>query len=256
MSFKVLKFGGSCLASFDKLQEVKTEVLKRHALGEALVVVVSAMGSTTDSLLHLASAFCENPERREVDLLISVGERVSMTLLSIALRGVGVEAKSFTGSQSGILTTEEHGDAKIVEVRPHRIQTALNEGCIAIVAGFQGMSRGGEVTTLGRGGSDISAVALGAALRAEEVIFYKDVDGVYLKDPKEEQLDKPFERLNYKDSVRIVSSAKRAVLHPRSIRLAERYKIPLRVRSLTSYGTEIVEDISMAPPSRDCVFEE
>jgi aspartate kinase len=187
----VQKFGGSSVADVDKLGRVADRAVAAHRAGHDVVVVVSAMGKTTDGLLALAKSATRvgagteaDPPRRELDMLLSTGERVSMSLLSIAIQARGVPAISFTGSQSGILTNDRHFDARIIEVRPHRIEDELARGMIVIVAGYQGMSYRREITTLGRGGSDTTAVALAAALRAERCEIYSDVDGVYSADPR------------------------------------------------------------------------
>lgn len=180
----VQKYGGSSVSSIEGIEQVARRILDTANSGYKVVAVVSAMGNTTNALLSLAKQLSDNPPKRELDLLVSVGERVSMSLVAMALEKMGGRAKSFTGSQSGIITTSEHGNSDIVEVRPHRIQRALEEGYIAIVAGFQGMSLNREVTTLGRGGSDTTAVALSAALEAEFCEICSDVSGVYSTDPR------------------------------------------------------------------------
>ena len=180
----VQKYGGSSVSSIQGIEQVAHRILDTVKMGYSVVAVVSAMGNTTNELLSLAKKISDTPPKRELDLLVSVGERVSMSLLAMALENIGGKAKSFTGSQSGIITTTNHGNSDIVEVRPHRIQKALEEGYIAIVAGFQGMSVHREVTTLGRGGSDTTAVALAAALNAEFCEVCSDVSGVYSTDPR------------------------------------------------------------------------
>jgi aspartate kinase len=180
----VQKYGGSSVSDIEGIRHVANRIVESTRAGWSVVVVVSAMGNTTDALISLAKSISPNPTRRELDLLISVGERISMTLLAMAVEKAGVRARSFTGSQSGIITDEQHVCANILEVRPHRIQQALEDGFVAIVAGFQGMSRSKEVTTLGRGGSDTTAVALTAALGAEYCEICSDVDGVYSADPR------------------------------------------------------------------------
>ena len=189
-SIIVQKFGGSSVADVAKIGKVADRVVATARGGHRVVVVVSAMGKTTDSLLGLAHSAAEigdakhEPARRELDMLVSTGERVSMSLLSIAIQARGLPAISFTGSQSGILTNDRHFDARIIEVRPHRIEDELARGKIVIVAGYQGMSYKREITTLGRGGSDTTAVALAAALGADRCEIYSDVDGVYSADPR------------------------------------------------------------------------
>lgn len=180
----VQKYGGSSVADVRRIREVAARVVQSVHAGDAVVVVVSAMGNTTNELLELARSVSPSPGRRELDLLVSVGERVSMTLLAMAIQDLGVPAVSFTGSQSGIITDERHVAARVLEVRPHRLRAALDQGAVAIVAGFQGVSRSGEVTTLGRGGSDTTAVVLAAALEAHHCEICSDVDGVWSADPR------------------------------------------------------------------------
>lgn len=180
----VQKYGGSSVADIEKIQNVARHVVNTARQGYGVVVVVSAMGKTTDVLMQLAKQIDPEPARRELDMLLTVGERVSMSLLSIAVNKMGQEAISFTGSQSGIITTDSHSNARIIEVRPFRIQDELARGKIVIVAGYQGTSYSREITTLGRGGSDTTAVALAAALDAERTEIYSDVDGVYTADPR------------------------------------------------------------------------
>ncbi|MES2641579.1 MAG: aspartate kinase [Myxococcota bacterium] len=180
----VQKYGGSSVSDVARLRKVAARVARARARGDSVVVVVSAMGNTTNELLALAREVTQSPGRRELDMLISVGERVSMALLAMALQELGVPARSFTGSQSGIITDTSHANARVVEVRPDRVREAVARGEVAIVAGFQGVSREREVTTLGRGGSDTTAVVLAAALRADECEICSDVDGVYSADPR------------------------------------------------------------------------
>ena len=184
MAVIVQKYGGSSVASVQKLREVAERVMRTQRQGHQVAVVVSAMGKTTDELLAMAKQVSPNPPRRELDMLLSAGERISMALLSMALGELGGDAISFTGSQSGIITTDRHVDARIVEVRPHRVKEELARGRIVVIAGFQGVSRNKEVTTLGRGGSDTTAVAMAAALDADYCEICSDVDGVYSADPR------------------------------------------------------------------------
>jgi aspartate kinase len=187
MSIVVQKYGGSSVADAQKLKTVAQRVMLTRACGHAVVVVVSAMGDTTDDLLALAKTISPNPDRRELDMLLSAGERISMALLSMAIRELGGDAISFTGSQSGIITNDRHVDARIIEVRPFRIQDELARGKIVVVAGYQGVSYRKEITTLGRGGSDTTAVAMAAALGAEWCEICSDVDGVYTADPRKKR---------------------------------------------------------------------
>ena len=184
MSVVVQKYGGSSVADVEKIGAVADKVVATKKRGHDVVVVVSAMGKTTDELIALAKKVSKDPHRRELDMLVTTGERVSMALLAIAIHARGFDAISFTGSQSGIITNDRHFDARIIEVRPHRIEDELSRGRIVIVAGYQGMSYKREITTLGRGGSDTTAVALAAALSAERCEIYSDVDGVYSADPR------------------------------------------------------------------------
>jgi aspartate kinase len=184
MSIVVQKYGGTSVADVQKLRRVAERVMHTHRAGHQVVVVVSAMGDTTDELLAMAKQVSPNPERRELDMLLSAGERISMALLSMAIRELGGDAISLTGSQSGIITNDRHVDARIIEVRPFRVQDAVAQGKIVVIAGFQGVSYKKEVTTLGRGGSDTTAVAMAAALDADYCEICSDVDGVYSADPR------------------------------------------------------------------------
>lgn len=226
----VMKFGGASVATAQSFKKIAELIKDRKKEGLPIAVVVSAMANTTDQLLALARGVHPNPPTREQDMLVSVGERISIALLAMALSKEGIDAVSFTGSQSGIITNEEHAEAQIVDVRPHRIKKALDAGQVAIVAGFQGVSRAGEITTLGRGGSDTSAVALAAALGARCVDFYKDVDGIYEADPKTNPTAERLSHLTYADAFKLAQSGAK-VLHGRSIRLAEKNQIRLAIRS-------------------------
>lgn len=226
----VMKFGGASVAtpeSFTKLAEI---IIERSLREKKIAVVVSAMGNTTDQLLELARQVHPNPPTREQDMLVSVGERISIALLAMALQKKGCDAVSFTGSQSGIITCENHSDARIMDVRPRRLEEVLNRGQVAIVAGFQGVSRKGEITTLGRGGSDTSAVALAVALGADQVEFYKDVPGIFDADPKKNPQARVIPRLSYAEALQIAREGAK-VLHSRSIELAEKNGIKLSVLS-------------------------
>jgi aspartate kinase len=226
----VLKFGGASVASpahFSQAAEIIAGVLQEY---RRVVVVVSAMGETTDHLISLVHQVDPNASKREFDMLVSVGERISISLLAVALNKQGIPAKSFTGSQSGIITCPNHADAKIIDVRPRRILQALDEGYVTIVAGFQGVSEFGEITTLGRGGSDTSAVAVAAAVGACKVQFYKDVRGIYDQDPHIHKDARLCTFLSYREAFEIVEKSG-YILHPRSIALAEKNKIPLVIQS-------------------------
>lgn len=241
MATIVQKYGGSSLADLDRLQQVADGVVAAKASGHDVVVVVSAMGKTTENLLELArkAAWLEperrgpgytgEPARRELDMLVSTGERVSMALLSIAVRARGYEAISFTGSQSGILTSAHHFDARILEVRPHRIEHELSRGRIVIVAGYQGMSLEREVTTLGRGGSDTTAVALTAALGAAHCEIYSDVDGVYSADPRSVPGARHLPELDY-DTMQEMAEAGAKVLNAQAVEWAKRNSVNVLAR--------------------------
>lgn len=250
MSTLVMKFGGASVATPEQFAHIAEIILKRSLEYSRIAVVVSAMGNTTDQLLELARKVHPNPPRREQDMLVSVGEMISISLLAMALALIHKEAISFTGSQSGIITSSVHSDAKIIEVRPRRLLAELDQGKIVIVAGFQGVSKEGEITTLGRGGSDTTAVALGVALRADKVEFYKDVEGVSPEDPKKNPETPVFEKLSYEEALAIVDGGAK-ILHPRCIRLAAKNNIPLHVLSFKTKacGTRIggVAALSAAP---------
>jgi aspartate kinase len=227
----VMKFGGASVANpqcFHKIAKIISK--KKIETGEPIVVVISAMSGVTDQLLEQAKQVHPNPPKRELDMLISVGERVSIALLAMALSLEEIDAQSFTGSQSGIITSDVHADARIIDVKPHRILPILDAGKVAIIAGFQGVSRKGEITTLGRGGSDTTAVALDASLKAEGVDFYKDVGAIFESDPKLFPAAKILPVLTYSEAMRLADSGAK-VLHKRSIELAEKNNIQLRVRS-------------------------
>jgi aspartate kinase len=231
----VLKFGGSSVGSHVRIQAV-AQIIRKHyqASNGRIVVVVSAMGDTTDDLIELAHKVSPKAGtlayRREMDMLLSTGERVSMALLSMALADLDLQAVSFTGSQSGIITTSSHGEARISEIRPIRLLETLEKKKIAIVAGFQGVSPEKEITTLGRGGSDTSAVALGAALRAESVHIYTDVDGVYTADPRKVPGARRIPRLSWEQAY-FAASRGAQVLHARCLEVAQKHRIPVQVLS-------------------------
>lgn len=232
----VLKFGGAALGELVQFQKVADIIEQKRSLYDQVVVVVSAMGKMTDELISLAYQISKNPPKREQDMLISVGERISMTLLAMVLEERGHHAISFTGSQAGIITCGRHTDARVIDVKPRRMIPYLNEGRIVIVAGFQGVSEFGEVTTLGRGGSDTTAVALAVALGAPRVEFYKDVKGVFTEDPKKSLDAKYLSKLNYAEAIEIIEKGERKLLHPRAIILAERNEVILFVGSFQEEG--------------------
>jgi len=237
----VQKYGGSSVADLVKLSRVADWVVASKRAGNSVVVVVSAMGKTTDELLALAQRAARSggeeqaPARRELDMLLSVGERISMALLSIAVQARGEAAVSLTGSQSGIITNDRHFDARIIEVRPHRIEDELHHGKIVIVAGYQGMSYRREITTLGRGGSDTTAVALAAALSAERCEIYSDVDGVYSADPRQVPDARHLPELDF-TTMQEMAECGAKVLHARAVEWAKAQKIAIHARKTDDFA--------------------
>jgi|APLak6261679142_1056127.scaffolds.fasta_scaffold00171_10 aspartate kinase len=231
----VQKFGGSSVADAEKIRKVAARVKARRAEGWRLVVVVSAMGDTTDELLSLARQISADPPRRELDMLLTCGERISMALLSMALHEQGVAAISFTGSQSGIITDDTHAQARIIEVKPARIEEELAKDKVVIVAGYQGVSKSREVTTLGRGGSDTTAVALAAALGADCEI-YSDVDGVFSADPRVVPSAKKLEALSFEEMQELAAAGAK-VLNAQAVEFAREKGIVIHARSTHAAGT-------------------
>ena len=245
MSLLVQKYGGTSVDGPERLRAVARRVAAARSAGHETVVVVSAMGHATDELIALAHQVSSAPNRRELDMLLTTGERVSMALLAMALHDLGIEAISFTGSQSGILTDGAHSAARIVEVKPERIRKELERGRVVIVAGFQGVSpRTREITTLGRGGSDTTAVALAAALGPGRCEIYTDVSGVFTADPRVVKCARVIPRLSYRACSALAHLGGR-VLHARCVDLAAARRVPLTVRSSfdDAPGTEITEDV-------------
>src|SRR5688572_30962821 len=235
----VQKYGGSSVADVQKIQKVADRVAAAKAAGKDVVVVVSAMGDTTDDLLALAKQVSESPARRELDMLLSAGERISMALLSMALNARGVPAVSFTGSQSGIVTNDAHTNARIVEVRPFRVQGELERGKVVIVAGYQGVSYRRDVTTLGRGGSDTTAVALAAALDAEACEIYSDVEGVYTADPRVVPGARRLAEISYEEMQELAESGAK-VLNAQAVEFAKDRGIALYARATAGGDGETV----------------
>ncbi len=227
----VLKFGGASLKDVAQFDNVAAIIEKETKSYDRICVVVSAMEGVTDFLENLASKVHDNPPKREKDMLLSVGERISMALLAMTLQKRGIEAVSFTGSQAGIITTAEHSNARIIDVKPFRLEAVFKEGKIPIIAGFQGVSIDKEITTLGRGGSDTTAAALAIALGADRAVFYKDVEGVCSKDPKKHPDAEVVEHLSYEEALEVIGQGKAAVLHPRCVQLAMKNELILQVRS-------------------------
>jgi len=244
MGLIVQKYGGSSVADAEGMKRVANRIVAAKRDGNQVVVVVSAMGDTTDELIDLAKQITPIPSGRELDMLLTAGERISMALLAMAITNLGHEARSFTGSQAGVITTSAHGRARIIDVTPGRIQEALKEGAIAIVAGFQGISQDTkDVTTLGRGGSDTTAVALAAALDADVCEIYTDVDGVYSADPRVVPTARKLKSVTYDEMLELAASGAK-VLHLRCVEYARRYNLPIHVRSSfsTNEGTWVVKD--------------
>ena len=231
MGLIVQKYGGSSVADAEGMKRVANRIVAAKRDGNQVVVVVSAMGDTTDELIDLAEQITPIPQGRELDMLLTAGERISMALLAMAINNLGHEALSFTGSQAGVITTSAHGRARIIDVTPGRIKEALDSGAIAIVAGFQGISQDTkDVTTLGRGGSDTTAVALAAALDADVCEIYTDVDGVFSADPRVVPAARKLKTVTYDEMLELAASGAK-VLHLRCVEYARRYNLPIHVRS-------------------------
>jgi aspartate kinase len=240
----VQKYGGSSVADAEGIKRVAQRIVEAKRAGNDVVVVVSAMGDTTDELIDLAEQVSPLPAGRELDMLLTAGERISMALLAMAIGNLGQEAQSFTGSQAGVITDSVHGKAKIIDVTPGRIQRALGQGAVAIVAGFQGVSQDTkDITTLGRGGSDTTAVALAAALNADVCEIYSDVDGVFTADPRIVATARKRDRISYEEMLEMAASGAK-ILHLRCVEYARRYQMPIHVRSSFSKktGTWIADD--------------
>ena len=236
MGIVVQKYGGSSVADAHRIKQVAQRIVATQKRGNDVVVVVSAMGDSTDELLDLATEVSPLPHPRELDMLLTAGERISMALLAMAIGNLGLEARSFTGSQAGVITDSAHGKAKIIDVTPGRIEQALEAGAIAIVAGFQGVSQDSkDITTLGRGGSDTTAVALASALQAEVCEIYTDVDGVFTADPRIVPIARRIPKISYEEMLEMAASGAK-ILHVRCVEYARRHEIPIHVRS--SYSNQ------------------
>lgn len=243
MALVVQKYGGTSVGDAERIRAVADHVARTRQAGDDVVVVVSAMGKFTDELLHLADDVSPTRPPRELDMLLTAGERISMALVCMALSARGVESASFTGSQAGIITDTSHTRAKILEMRPDRIREALDAGLVPVVAGFQGVSTERDITTLGRGGSDVTAVALAAALKADVCEIYTDVTGVYSADPRVAPKARRLARVSFDEMMEIAATGGR-VLMLRSVEFARRHGVPLHVRSSFTWepGTWIVEE--------------
>ncbi|QBJ96945.1 aspartate kinase [Rhodococcus sp. ABRD24] len=236
MALVVQKYGGSSVSSAERIRRVAERIVETKKAGNDVVVVVSAMGDTTDELLDLAQQVCPVPPAREMDMLLTSGERISNALVAMAIHSLGAQARSFTGSQAGVITTGSHGNAKIIDVTPGRVRAALDEGSIVLVAGFQGVSQDSkDVTTLGRGGSDTTAVALAAALKADVCEIYTDVDGVFTADPRIVPDAQRLDTVSFEEMLEMAACGAK-VLMLRCVEYARRYNVPVHVRS--SYTTK------------------
>ncbi|GAA3252044.1 aspartate kinase [Nonomuraea helvata] len=244
MALVVQKYGGSSVADASCIKRVAQRIVATKKAGNDVVVIVSAMGDTTDELLDLAEQVSPLPPGRELDMLLTSGERISMALLAMAIANLGHEARSFTGSQAGVITDSTHGKARIIDVTPSRIREAIDQGRIAIVAGFQGVSQDTkDITTLGRGGSDTTAVALAAALQADVCEIYTDVDGVFTADPRIVSAARQIPRISYDEMMEMAACGSK-ILHLRCVEYARRFDLPIHVRSSfsTKEGTWVVSD--------------
>jgi aspartate kinase len=244
MGLIVQKFGGSSVADAEGMKRVAARIVATKKAGNQVVVVVSAMGDTTDELIELANAVTPIPQGRELDMLLTAGERISMAVLAMAINNLGFEALSFTGSQAGVITDSVHGKARIIDVTPGRIREAIDGGAIAIVAGFQGISQDTkDITTLGRGGSDTTAVALAAALEADVCEIYTDVDGVFSADPRVVPAARKLKTVTYEEMLELAAAGAK-VLHLRCVEYARRFNLPIHVRSsfTPNEGTWVVEN--------------
>ncbi|HEV8242985.1 MAG TPA: aspartate kinase [Nitrospirales bacterium] len=236
MSLVIQKFGGTSVASIDLIKHVAGLVADSRKAGDIVVVVVSAMSGETDRLMKLAHEVADFPDERETDMLLSSGERVTIALLAMALRGMGWDARSFTGRQVGIITDSTHTKARIARIAADRIQAALDKGIIPVVAGFQGISEQDDVTTLGRGGSDLTAVALAAALKADRCLIYTDVEGVYTADPNLVSAARKLDKVSYEEMLELASLGAK-VLQSRSVEFAAKYGVPVVVKSTFADGS-------------------
>ena len=246
MALVVQKYGGSSVADAEKIMNVARRIVSRWEHGDKVVVVVSAMGDTTDDLLKLARQVCDNPSERELDALVSTGELVSSSLVAMALNGMGHPAVSLSGAQAGIKTDANHSRAKIVDVESSRVTRELEQGKIVIVAGFQGVTSQMDVTTMGRGASDTTLVALAASLKADECERFTDVEGIYTADPRIVPTARPLKDICYEEMLEVATYGNK-VMHPRAIELGAVYNVPIRVRSsfVDKPGTLIHGEVTM-----------
>ncbi|MEB3101457.1 aspartate kinase [Ferviditalea candida] len=243
MSLIVMKFGGSSVGTAERIKKVAERIIASKEQGNRCVVVVSAMGDTTDELIDLSNQLTDHPPAREMDMLLTTGEQISIALLAMAIQSFGHEAVSYTGWQAGMITEPVHAKARITDIRPDRVLASLDQGKIVIVAGFQGISGDGEITTLGRGGSDTTAVAMAAAIHADYCEIYTDVDGVYSTDPRIVKCARKLDQISYDEMLELANLGA-AVLHPRAVEYAKHYDVQLVVRSSFNHneGTQVKEE--------------
>lgn len=246
MGLIVQKFGGTSVGSVERIKHVAKRVMMEKEAGNDVVVVVSAMGKTTDQLVSLANEVSEKPSKREMDMLLTTGEQVTISLLAMALHELRADAVSFTGWQAGVMTEAVHGNARITTIHTEKIKEQLKQGKIVVVAGFQGVTENGEITTLGRGGSDTTAVALAAALQADKCDIYTDVTGVFTTDPRYVKGARKLEAISYDEMLELANLGA-GVLHPRAVEFAKNYRVPLEVRSSMEVerGTIVGEETNM-----------
>ncbi|WP_433946337.1 aspartate kinase [Paenibacillus sp. SN-8-1] len=246
MALYVMKFGGSSVGDTERMKRVAKRIAEKQDEGHQCVVVVSAMGDTTDDLIDQAKLLNAEPPAREMDMLMTNGEQISIAMLSIALHAIGRKAVSYTGWQAGFRTESVFGKARITDIRPDKVKKSLEEGAIVVVAGFQGMTEDGEITTFGRGGSDTTAVALAAAINADVCEIYTDVDGIYSTDPRIVKCARKLSEISYDEMLELANLGA-AVLHPRAVEYAKHHKVCLVVRSSFTHneGTVVKEEVSM-----------
>ena len=255
MALRVQKYGGTSVGTPERIRRVAGRIAAERSAGHEVVVVVSAMGDTTDELLALAAQVSPEPRLRhprELDMLLTAGERITMALTAMAIRDLGMEAISLTGSQAAIITDEAHTVARIEEVRATRVRAELDAGRVVIVAGFQGVSRAREVTTLGRGGSDTTAVALAAALAAESCDIFTDVDGIFTADPRRVPAARLIPAIDYQEMIELASAGAQ-VMHPRAVEIGARFGVPIRVRSSFRDHDDVSTLISRRPAMEEMV---
>ena len=246
MGLIVQKFGGTSVGSVEKIENVASRVIEEKERGNDVVVVVSAMGKTTDQLVKMAEEISENPNKREMDMLLTTGEQITISLLTMVLLEKGHSAISYTGWQAGITTEEVHGNARILKIETEKIQSQLENGKIVVVAGFQGKTEMDEIATLGRGGSDTTAVALAAALKATKCDIYTDVTGVFTADPRVIKNARKLNAISYDEMLELATLGA-GVIHPRAVEFAKNYNVPLEIRSSTEKeaGTRLEEEVSL-----------